>query len=61
MKLIAIKVFECWADKVDTGSMEANSNAGGKVSSLDCTLEIGKLKNTSDDPLKEVYLLGASF
>jgi len=45
-----------FAEKVNAGSMEASSNVGGKVSSLDCTLEIGRSKDTSDDPFKEVYI-----
>ena len=46
-----------FTEKVNAGSIEASSNAaGGKVSSLDCALEIGRSKDTSDDPLKEVYI-----
>ena len=45
-----------FTEKMNVGSMEANSNVGGKVSSLDCALEIGRSKDTSDDPLKEVYI-----
>ena len=47
-----------FTEKVNAGSMEASSNVGGKVSSLDCALEIGRSKDTSDDPLKEVYIAG---
>ena len=47
-----------FTEKVNAGSMEASSNVGGKVSSLDCALEIGRSKETSDDPLKEVYIVG---
>ena len=45
-----------FTEKVNAGSMEASSNVGRKVSSLDCALEIGRSKDTSDDPLKEVYI-----
>ena len=45
-----------FTEKANAGSMEVNSNVGGKVSSLDCALEIGRSKDTSDDPLKEVYI-----
>ena len=31
-----------FTEKVNAGSMEASSNVGGKVSSLDCALEIGR-------------------
>jgi len=31
-----------FTEKVNVGSMEASSNVGGKVSSLDCALEIGR-------------------
>ena len=41
--------------------MEASSNVGGKVSSLDCALEIGRSKDTSDEPLKGVYADGGPF
>ena len=51
-----------FTEKVNAGSMEASSNVGGKVSSLDCALEIGRSKDTSDDPLKGVHTcLGAPF
>ena len=30
-----------FTEKVNAGSMEASSNVGGKVSRLDCALEIG--------------------
>ena len=45
-----------FTEKVNAGSMEASSNVGGKVSSLDCALEIGRSKDTSDDPFKGVYV-----
>ena len=51
-----------FTEKVNTGSMEASSNVGGKVSSLDCALEKGRSKDTSADPVKQVHvLLGACF
>jgi len=45
-----------FTEKVNAGSMEASSNVGGKVSSLDRTLEIGRSKDTSDDPLKGTHI-----
>ena len=45
-----------FTEKVNAGSMKANSNVGGKVSSLDCTLEIGRSKDTSDDPLTHIHI-----
>ena len=47
-----------FTEKVNAGSMrmEASSNVGGKVSSLDCALEIGRSKDTSDDPFKGVHV-----
>ena len=45
-----------FTEKVNAGSMEASSNVGGKVSSLDCALEIGRSKDTSDDPLNGVHV-----
>ena len=50
-----------FTEKVNAGSMEASSNVGGKVSSLDCALEIGRSKDTSDEPLKGVYADGGPF
>ena len=52
-----------FTEKVNAGSMEASSNVGGKVSSLDCALEIGRSKDTSDDPLRKIHIYswGSSF
>ena len=58
---VMLFVIVC-TEKVNAGSMEASSNVGGKVCSLDCTLEIERSKDTSDDPLKGVHTcLGAPF
>ena len=46
-----------FTEKVNAGGIEASSNAaGGKVSSLDCTLEIGRSKDTSAERVKRVHV-----
>jgi len=46
-----------FTEKVNAGSIEASSNAaGGKVSSLDCALEIGRSKDTSAARVKRVHV-----
>ena len=45
-----------FTEKVNAGSMEASSNVGGKVSSLDCALEIGRSKDTSAEQVKWVHV-----
>ena len=51
-----------FTEKVNAGSIEASRIVGGKVSSLDCALAVGRSKDTSDDPLKGVHTcLGAPF
>ena len=44
-----------FTEKVNAESMEANRNVGGKVSSLDCALEIRRSKDTSDDPISKIH------
>ena len=44
-----------FTEKVNVGSMEASSNVGEKASSLECALEIGRSKDTSDVTFNVVH------